>query len=509
MRTVRQLGGERSDLARSFAALAVSFSLAVGCQASTPSTAPATSSASAPTQPSLTPSAPSTAEPTGTPSAGGRWEAAGTMALSRRVVNAVLLGDGGVLVAGDGAYDITDNSAKAELWDPATGTWRGTEGLNSPRADFAAVPLADGRALVTGGRNQSDQSFSSTYVFGPLPATWAKVGLLETARTSPITAVLRDGRVLVAGGYFRTKPDFGSNAAPDAMLASYRSPAGDAGSFGPRLADIEPPNVGYALATAEIFDPATGNWSPTGALNFARFGGAAVTLTDGRILVVGSPGADSGVTLDDRAADSTEIYDPTTGRFSLTGRLPEIDRSALEKMGVPGANPVPDDDPRPAENGTLVALNDGGAVLIAHAGWWKHVGDITRSFRFDAGTGAWTEIGQTYVFVGEPTAVSLVTPDVPRLAGAMVAKLTDGRILVAGGAGPAALPYSNTPTTASAQLYDPAANTWSPLPPMPEVRAGGATVVLTDGSVLLIGGYIDTLESSIVLSSAIRFVPSP
>ena len=44
---------------------------------------------------------------------------------------------------------------------------------------------------------------------------------------------------------------------------------------------------------------------------------------------------------------------------------------------------------------------------------------------------------------------------------------------------------------------------------MPEVRAGGATVVLADGSVLLTGGYIDTLEGSVVLSSAIRFVPSP
>ena len=204
---------------------------------------------------------------------------------------------------------------------------------------------------------------------------------------------------------------------------------------GPRVADIDPPNVGAALATAELFDPASGTWSATDPMTYARSGASAVTLADGRILVVGSVGSDSGVTVDDRAVESAEIYDPATGQFSLAGRFPDIDRKALERQGAPNANPVPDEDPWPAEGGTLVALDDGGAVLIARAGWWKHVGEITRSFRFDAHTLSWSEIGQTYVFIGEPTVESLVTQEVRRLAGAMAARLPSGHILVAGGAG--------------------------------------------------------------------------
>ena len=122
--------------------------------------------------------------------------------------------------------------------------------------------------------------------------------------------------------------------------------------------------MGAALATAELFDPATGNWMTTDPLNFARSGAAAITLADGRILVVGSGGGETGVSVDEGAFDSAEIYDPETESFSLTGTLPDIDRSAFQTLGVP----LPDGDPQPADNGTLIALSDGGALLIAHGG---------------------------------------------------------------------------------------------------------------------------------------------
>lgn len=438
-----------------------------------------------------------TTSPISSPSSGevGRWEPAGTMATARAQPHAVALADGRVLVVGD--------DMGAELWDRATGQWRTTASLNNPRTGFAAVALADGRVLVTGGLNDINQSYSSAYVYDPLPGreSWTKVGLMDTARTAPSAALLPDGRVLVAGGYFHVEPDYGRDPAPDAMLAAYRGGSPSVSPpAGPGFADVVPPSVGAALATAELFDPATGSWSLTGPLNFARYAAAVLTLADGRVLIVGSGGGES-VTVDGRAFDSAEIYDPETGRFTLAGTLPGIDRAALEAEGIP----LPGGDPQPGRNGTLVALRDGGALLVDHSAWWKHYGDITRSFRFDAETESWHEVGQPYARWSDPseTGPVYVTPGVPRFSG-LVAQLADGRVIVAGGEG--AYQTSSLPN-ATADIYDPVTDTWSPLPPMPEARAGGAAVALPDGSVLFVGGYVWQPQQA-ALASAIRFVPS-
>jgi hypothetical protein len=416
---------------------------------------------------------------------------------------AVLLGDGRVLVVGS-SLDATASTAL--LWDPATANWQTTGALNKQRTQFAMVPLADGRALVTGGLNEAGQSYSSTYIFEPRAGyeTWSKVGLLGRARTSPTAALLSDGRVLVAGGYFAIKPTSDLNQVPDVALAAYRPVSASGGAqsrFG--LFDVEPPHVGAALATAEIFDPATGNWSATGSLLYARSGANAITLADGRVLIVGSAAQSStGVSVDGRAFRAAEIYDPKTGKFNLAGQLPDIDRAALEQQGAKGANPVPNEDPQPSNAGTLVALGDGGALLIGQSGWWKHVGDITRSFRFDAQTNSWSEVGKTWISIGaDPGTASLETPGVRNLSGAMVAMLSDGRVLVAGGAG--ATPNGTTGSAAdgaTAESFDPPTATWSPLPPLPKARAYGVIVVLKDGSALLAGGADQE-------TSSIRFVP--
>jgi N-acetylneuraminic acid mutarotase len=95
---------------------------------------------------------------------------------------------------------------------------------------------------------------------------------------------------------------------------------------------------------------------------------------------------------------------------------------------------------------------------------------------------------------------------------AMVARLPDGRVLVAGGD---LFVQSGPDVSRSAALYNPGTNRWSVLPPLPGPRAGGAAVALQDGSVLLVGGYSDQTSAWAAcnepqgLASTLRFVPSP
>lgn len=477
---------------RACAALAATMILIAGCGASTPTQRP-TASGSPDSPPGNGPTVGPTSSAT-PDSTASRWEAAGSLVTGGYGTSALLLGDGRVLVMG--AYSDGDGeSPSAELWDPTTGQWTTTAALNKTRTALAAVELQDGRALVTGGLNDSQESFSSTYVFDPGPETWTKVGLLGTARTAPSASVLADGRVLVAGGYFHIAYSEAS-ANAGAELAAYRPPIAPPAV---RPADVDPYPVGTAMATAELFDPATGTWSPTGAMVYARVGALTARLADGRVLVVGSTvGPQGGVTVDSAAFTSAEIYDPSTERFNQTGGLPGIDREALKALGAPDANPVPEYEPEVENLGTLIALDDGGAVLIGLAQGWKHVGEITRSFRYDAATGQWTEVGQTYIWVGEPTPVTLTIPGAPNLANAVAAPLPDGGLLIA--ESPPGMP------TRAVHRFDPATNSWSPLP---EVLGRGnlhrPAVRLADGSILIL--TTDVSADGSATTSAIRFVP--
>ena len=228
------------------------------------------------------------------------------------------------------------------------------------------------------------------------------VGEMGTPRAVHTSTRLADGRVLVAGGC----TDSGCNL-------------GSAGG-----------------ATAEIFDPATGRFSPTGRLHLSRDDHQAVLLPDGRVLIAGG-WTSGGVT------STTELYDPHKGTFAAG---PDM---TSRRAGF-----------------TAVAMSD-GRVLLAGGDTANHKETATADI-FDPHTNAITAVG------------NMIAPRVAHAA----TLLTDGRVLVAGG-------MSNGSVISEAELFDPKTNQFTSAGSMLVARYKSGSVTLADGHALIVGGAAD------------------
>jgi large repetitive protein len=74
-------------------------------------------------------------------------------------------------------------------------------------------------------------------------------------------------------------------------------------------------NESGSLATAELFDPATGVWKTTGGLSTARSHHTATLLRNGNVLIVGGYDAGNG------RLGSSEVYDSASETWIVSGSL--------------------------------------------------------------------------------------------------------------------------------------------------------------------------------------------
>ena len=255
--------------------------------------------------------------------------ATGEMSAARSGHTATLLPDGRVLIAGgyNGQY-----LKSAEIFDPKTGRFAAAAGsMRDGRSGHTATLLGDGTVLLTGGVGDGWSFLASAEVYHPRTASFSPVGSMRWARESHTASTLANGKILITGGHRDRRENI------------------------------------TVYASTELYDPATRSFSPGPDLTQARHKHDAVTLSDGRVLVMG--GSDP---RDRTRYSSAEVYDPATAAFS-----------AISNMTTP----------RYKLRDTAIRLAD-GRVLIVGSGRFAELFDPkSNTFRRVDG-----EIGRDYSF---------------------------------------------------------------------------------------------------------------
>lgn len=324
----------------------------------------------------------------------------GNLANARFGHTAIRQVDGRVVILGgaSGARGIYSSVTQIEQFNPAVGSFQpaGTFTRNC----FSASLLPNGDVLLAGG--SADSPLTT-----PIPVPTASAVLLKNgtgalqptgsmsaARCGHTATVLQDGRVLIAGG---------QTVSESRILTS---------------------------ATAELYDPISGTFSPAGNMTVGRRSDTAIPLLNGRVLIMGS--------------GSAEVYDPATNSFTATDNVPSsrFDFAA-----------------------TLLA---DGMVLVTGGETYYDIPYLGPSELYDPATGRFTSTGKLTIARWSHTATLL----------------PDGTVLVAGGL----LDADDVPTDIT-EIYSPATGSFSLGQKLMRARALHSATLLSDGSVLFAGGW--------------------
>lgn len=277
----------------------------------------------------------------------GRIMPTGTTTVARFDHTATLLPNENVLIVG-GMERNGVVAASAELYDPATGRFTTTGHLVSQRGwGTTATLLPTGKVLIAGGASGSWCSpvchLASAELYDPATRTFRPTGSMTVPRAGAFAVLLRTGNVLMVGGtgtsgtnalakaelYHVSTGTFsptGNMRKSNDVLAVVLLKSGKVLTIGSASSTGDTANGGVEEEIAELYDPATGQFTATGTMKMLRTKLGAALLPDGKVLVVGGQidGARGS------RVDATEIYDPATGSFT-SGPKMNFKRYKLKK----------------------------------------------------------------------------------------------------------------------------------------------------------------------------------
>jgi hypothetical protein len=371
------------------------------------------------------------------------------MAVPRRNHRIVLLATGRLLAIG--GEDGSGVLSSCELYDPTTGTWAATGPLVGARSQHGATLLPSGRVLATGGHGAGGQAMDSE-AYDPTSGTWAVVAGATNLREGHTATLLPSGRVLLSGGLDGTGaaldrceayvPGMGSWSATGSLLTERHLHTATLLPNGKVLVAagmgfISRTTVGTTTTTrygplqsCELYDPATGIWSPGGSLKYIRQEHSAILLTTGKVLIAGGLGR------------QCELYDPETDTWSDTGSMVTGRRHHTATLLRSGK--------------VLFAGGNAGAALAACE-------------LYDPTTGTWTATGSLQV-ARESHAATL---------------LPNGKVLVTGG-------VNGSGSQSISELFDPETGTWTFASGLQQGHSEHTATLLPSGWMLIAGGSVST-----------------
>jgi uncharacterized protein YjdB len=332
--------------------------------------------------------------------------------------------------------------------------------IASVSATGLVTAIGNGNVTITA--TSSGASGAATVTVG------TSTGSLNTSRYDQAATLLPDGTLLIAGGISCQQ------SASCSYLATAESYSPDSGAFtytGSLAQARSAPAVllpngnvliagGYycgssgncqSLSSAEMYHPyfgyGYGYFSTVGNMTSARTGHTMTLLNNGQVLIVGGQNCTSATSC--TTLNTAEIYNPVAGTFTATGNL------------------------NAARFNAAATLLNQGIVLIA--GGFDGTNYPAAAELYDPSSGTFSSTG------------SLNTPR----ASASATLLNTGAVLIAGGSTCAS---PGCPSN-SAELYNPTAGTFTPTSSLNVSRFNQSTTLLTNGQVLIAGGY-DTCSTT-------------
>jgi hypothetical protein len=260
---------------------------------------------------------------------------------------------------------------------------------------------------------------------------------------------------------------------------------------------------GFGTLSAEVYNPSTGSFSLTpGNMRLARYPVTATLLANGKVLVVGGRDAHS-----QADQSSTEIFDPSTGTFTpgpnMTKKRFFHTATALGDGTVLVAGGI-DPTVNPAGFASEIEMFDGQSFALASGqitGRARHVAVVfsNNKLLIAGGTDGNTMNTTFIIHNGASLAGPIMNAKRERFGAAL---LPSGKVLLAGG-----IDFSGPGVLTSTEVYDPASNALLPDANMLVRRSSHAVVGLQDGRVLVIGG--ESADDQQRLSSAEIYSETP